>query len=280
MKEVMKDAEQKRRSLETNADRNKSTALSTGTIRSRTVPPAVVMHFAAKITSLEPHIKEVLAAEAVARMDRIAEMEAIKAQNIIQHWDEIKSRPQKEWFASTKQKMSAKEAAAMKQQLISEKVGTGNHRMTRKKRRMREAKEEILEMEREAKQSYEETGQRSKKVMSQNAIKSSAKSHKRQLDEKQKEKESMSLYDVGAGRQSKKKKTMENSKKKKGVFGSDSLGDSSLFGDEKVAHSKKREEKSIKSSYHFKGYDPDGPVRKNKAKGHHKFKSKSKFKRK
>ena len=56
------------------------------------------MHFTAKINSLKPHIDEVLVAEAVARFDRIAEMEAIKAQNIIQHWDEIKARPSETSF--------------------------------------------------------------------------------------------------------------------------------------------------------------------------------------
>ncbi len=281
MKEVIKDAEQKRRMIENSGERDKKSLSSTGAIRSRTVPPAVVMHFAAKITSLEPHIKEVMAAEAVARMDRIAEMEANKAQNIIEHWDEIHSRPQREWFASTKQKLSAKEAAAMKQQMIAEKVGTGQHRMTRKKRRMREAKQELLEMEREAKETLEETGQRSKKVMTQNAMKSTAKSHKRQLDEKVKEQEAMSLYDEELGRKAKKKKAEEKAKKRKGAFASDSLGDGSLFEDEKTMHSKRTTEtnKPIKSSYDFKGYDPDKPTRKHKKRGHHKFKSKSKFKR-
>ena len=120
----------------------RSKSASTGVIRSRTIPPAVMSHFAAnKIISLDPHIKEVITAEAVARMDRIAEMEAMKVQNIITHGDEIRTRPQKEWFASTKQRLSTKEASALKQLDIAEKVGTGKHRMTRKKRRMREAKE-------------------------------------------------------------------------------------------------------------------------------------------
>ena len=43
-------------------------------------------------------------AEAVARLDRIAEMEAMRAKNIIEHSASIKQRPQKEWFASSKQK--------------------------------------------------------------------------------------------------------------------------------------------------------------------------------
>ena len=60
---------------------------------------------------------------------------------------------------------------------------------------MREAKEEVLEMEREAKEELEETGRRSKQVMTQNAMKTTAKAHKKDIHDKLKEKESMSLYD-------------------------------------------------------------------------------------
>merc|ERR1711976_287496 len=145
----------------------------------------------------------------------------------------------------------------------------------------REAKEEQLEMEREAIESYEETGQRSKKVLTQNAMKSTAKLHKRHLDEKQKEKESMSLYEEDRDREMKKAKREKLSKKKKrSTFGSDSLGDSGLF-DDKVTHSERKTQadRPAKSNYDFKGYDPDGPKRKNKKRGHNAFKSKSKYKR-
>ena len=76
---------------------------------------------------LEPHVEEVLQAEAVARMDRIAEMVAIRAQNLIEHADEIAARPQREWFASKQQKRLTKKAAAEKQRMIAEKAGTGMH---------------------------------------------------------------------------------------------------------------------------------------------------------
>lgn len=279
MKEVIKDAAQKRQQME-NSNQAQNTSFTTGAIRSRTVPPAVVSHFTAKINSLKPHIDQVLAAEAVARFDRIAEMEAIKAQNIITHWEEIQSRPQKEWFASTQQKQSAKEKAAEKQKLIAEKVGTGMHRMTRKKRRLRQAKEEMMEMEREAKEELNETGRRSKKVMTENAQKSSAKSHKKRLGEREKEREAMSLQEEGVELKRKKKEKEKKSKKRKGAFASDALGDSELFDEAKITHSKKsHDEKPVKSSFGFKGFDPDGPVRKHKQRGHHKFKSKSKYKR-
>lgn len=278
----MKDAEQKRRLVESSSERDKSSTSSTGAIRSRTIPPAVIMHFNAKILSLQPHIKEVLAAEAVARMDRIAEMEAMKAQNIIEHWDEIKSRPQREWYASAKEKAAAKEAAAMKQQLIQEKAGTGMHRMTRQKRRLREAKEEMLEMQREARESFEETGQRSKKILTENSQKSTAKSHKKQLGDKVKEKEALSLYDEDQERKAVAKAKAKSSKKKKRAFASDAFGDSSLFEDERIVHSSKRkgdENKPAQSNFDFKGYDPDKALRKHKKRGHHSFKSKSKYKR-
>lgn len=284
MKAIIKDAQEKK-SLEkqkTNksAVSSSSSSAITGTIRSRTIPPAVLKHFASKIVSLEPHIKEVQAAEAVARMDRLAEMEAKKAENLILHENEIKSRPQREWFTSEKDKLSAKERYLAKQEEIKEKIGTGMHRMTRKKRRMREAKNELAAMEKEAMEQFEETGQKSKKVMTQNAIKSVAKAHKKQLQDKEKDRASASLYDEEANR--KKRQNENGSKKRKGNFGSDALGDGGLFQDEMITHEAKGGKKKLnaaKSSYDFKGYDPNKPLRKHKPKSHHSFKSKSKFKR-
>ena len=130
MKAVIRDAEEKsRREKETEGSRGVGmTPTKSGLIRSRTVPPAVILHFVAKIASLEPHIEEVQAAEAVARMDRLAEMEMTRANNIIVHGDEINNRPRKEWFASQDEKISAKEAAKEKLKKIEERAGMGQHR--------------------------------------------------------------------------------------------------------------------------------------------------------
>ncbi|EED95637.1 predicted protein, partial [Thalassiosira pseudonana CCMP1335] len=111
MKEVIKDAEEKSRRASAGRKQTQDSASTSGVIRSRTIPPPVVAHFVAKINFLEQHVREVLDAEAVARIDRIAEMEAMRAQNIIEHSSEIKQRPQKEWFASSKERISVKEAA-------------------------------------------------------------------------------------------------------------------------------------------------------------------------
>lgn len=255
MKQIMKDA----------SDKNKSEKkVQTAVIRSRSIPSAVISHFVAKIESLEEHVDEVRQAEAVAKMDRIAEMEANKVQNIIEHSDEIKNRPKREWFASESQKKKTKEAATEKARKIAEKVGTGTHRMTRKKRRAREAKM-ILE--------GNENDDEEVVIPSQKIV---AREKKREAEEKAREKYTKSVYD----------EDMERAKKKrKGVSSSDALGDSSLFSEEKVAFAKKKSsddgETAVQASaYNFRGHDPakDGK-KKNKQKAHHKFKSKSKFKR-
>ena len=145
MKEVIKDADEKNQK-----QKQEGGSQPMGVIRSRTIPSAVVAHFVAKINSLEQHVKEVMDAEAVARLDRIAEMEAVRAKNIIEHSQTIKQRPQKEWFATPKQKMSVKEATAERKRMIEEKVGTGTHRMTRKKRRAQEARAMFQEAKEEA----------------------------------------------------------------------------------------------------------------------------------
>ena len=59
MKEVVKDAEEKRRRIESSGEKEAmdSSVLSSGMIRSRTIPVAVISHFSAKINSLESHVR-------------------------------------------------------------------------------------------------------------------------------------------------------------------------------------------------------------------------------
>jgi ATP-dependent RNA helicase DDX27 len=257
MKQIMKDA----------SDKNKSEKkVQTAVIRSRSIPAAVILHFVAKIESLEEHIEEVRQAEAVAKLDRIAEMEANKVQNIIEHADEIKNRPKREWFASETQKKKTKEAALEKAQLIKDKIGTGTHRMTRKKRRKREAEMMFAN-------NSDDEGDDGQNQMP--SIKQAARDHKREVEDKAHEKYSRSVHDDDMERAKK--------KRKKGPSGSDALGDSSLFSEEQVAYAPKKKasdsEAPAKSAYDFRGYDPDADNKKTKKKSHHKFKSKSKHKR-
>jgi len=267
MKQIMKDA----------SDKNKSDKkVQNAVIRSRSIPSAVVEHFVTKIESLEPHVEEVRQAEAVAKMDRLAEMEANKAQNLIEHSDEIKNRPKREWFASEQQKQKTKEAVAEKARLIAEKIGTGTHRMSRKKRRAREAKM-IFDKANEVDHSEEGADQSSSSKKKIPSIKQTVRAKKREAEEKSMEKFTKSVYDEDMARAK---------KKRKGVTGSDALGDSTLFSEEKIAYAPKKkmkegeEQQQVKSSYNFRGYDPKtAGKKKSKLKSHHKFKSKSKFKR-
>lgn len=268
MKEVIKDAEEK------NRKQSKNSSQPQGVIRSRTIPQVVVAHFVAKINSLEQHIKEVMDAEAVARLDRITEMEAVRAANIISHSEDIKSRPQKEWFATSKQKLSVKEATLQRKKMMEEKAGTGKHRMTRKKRRAQEAREMLREAQEESAEMEKETGKKSKQVFTDAGIKSSARATKRKDAERERELANRSIHDEDKRKERKRKQ-------KQKAASSDAAGDSGLFAEEKIAFAKKPKKEGtegpVKSSYTFTEYDPN--KKRGKKKGHHAFKSRSKYKR-
>ncbi|KAL3923355.1 MAG: hypothetical protein SGILL_001707 [Bacillariaceae sp.] len=266
MKEIMKDASDRKKIKQDNnsgSNRNQNAV-----IRSRSIPAAVIVHFVKKIDSLEEHVEEVMQAEAVARLDRLAEMEATRAENIIRYSDDIKSRPQRQWFASETQKKSTKEAAAEKAKLIKEKAGTGTHRMTRKKRRAREEKEAFQA------QFVDEEGEGGEPPRLP-SIKKAARDQKREVSEREMVNLNKSIHDEDVERAA---------KRKKGRVATDALGDSSLFDEERIAYATKKgksgDDARAKSSYAFVGYDAsrDG-MRMGKKKAHHKFKSKSKYKR-
>ena len=262
MKQIMKDAEDK------NKNEKKTTRMAV--IRSRSIPAAVIGHFVKKIESLEEHVDEVRQAEAVARMDRLAEMEAVKAQNIIEHGHEIKSRPQRQWFASEKDKQATKQAALEKAQMIKEKIGTGSHRMTRKKRRAREARQMVEDM-----MGGEDGDNEDSSLMRPASMKKAARDHKKELEERAREKKNKSLHD----------EDLERAKKRRKGVSSDALGDSGLFSEEKIAYAPKKKndgdgEDRVQGGFNFRGYDQSKDGRKKpKQKGVHKFKSKSKYKR-
>eukprot|EP00127_Corallochytrium_limacisporum_P002334 Clim_evm122s109 gene=Clim_evmTU122s109 len=92
--------------------RRKSVAGKTGKVqaRSRTVPQSVIDKYCAKIASLEPKI---VAAQEKEREESLlvkTEMELRKAENLLVHGDEIRSRPKKEWFQTSKEKAAAHKA--------------------------------------------------------------------------------------------------------------------------------------------------------------------------
>jgi hypothetical protein len=83
-----------------------------------------------------------------------------------------------------------------------------------------------------------------------------------------------------------KKQKVEKKQKRKGAFADDAMGDSSLFDDEKIMHAPKKPSKGgegedrAKSTYDFKGFDPEKAGKKKpKIKSVKSFKSKAKYKR-
>jgi ATP-dependent RNA helicase DDX27 len=245
-------------------------------IRSRTVPSAVVSHYAAKIVSLEDRIKEVLVAEKIARLDRLAEMEVVRAENIIKHSEEIKSRPPREWLSSGTMKENEQDDAQKKQQQQGLKSSTnaGNHRMTRKKRRAREAREALLSLKAQHKEGMTADVENNNTI-TETSIKVLAKAQKKSKKEEEERTNKRSIYDDDVNREEKSRIR----KKSKGILGRDASGDGGLFDEEKITFAKKHEEKAVPSAYSFRGYDPNKKFGKGGKKGHNTFKSKKRFKR-
>lgn len=261
MKALIKDAAHKNKEKKAQSSR-----LENGVIRSRSVPAAVIAHFANKIRMLEPHLKEVLQAEAIARLDRLADMEAAKAQNLIQHSSEIQSRPPREWFTSNKQKQLTKEAMAEKHQMIVDKIGKGNHRMTRKKRRKREALNVVPELD--------EDGNDIFRPDHQTLMKTSARAAKRRIQELERE-----AYGKSISEKSNDGAKKEHQKKKIKKADANAVGDSSLFNEDNVIHAKRKKHKE--ESFQFRDTSIEQPMRRKrtKKKAVNAFKSKSKYKR-
>ena len=230
MKEVVRDAEKK------NGEGGKGGVRAV--IRSRTVPQSVISHFNKKIESLEEHIKEILSAEYVARLDRQTQIEAERAVNVIEHADEIKARPRKEWFVGQKERDAIQEARIKE---ITE-AGTGSHRLTRKKKRRMEMKQEQEKWQEVRRKEREESGDTNqpKKAdrMNEETVKASARAKKMQeTGKRDKDPANMSLHDENQERL--KNNKMHNKKlKTKANRGIDSSG---LFQDEKVQFSKPKE---------------------------------------
>jgi len=94
-------------SLVTEADRRLFKMIvknSHNTVKQRIVPPKSLVACREKVDSLAETIEKVLEEEAEDKLLRLAEMEANRTSNLIQHRDEIMSRPKKTWFQNEQEK--------------------------------------------------------------------------------------------------------------------------------------------------------------------------------
>jgi ATP-dependent RNA helicase DDX27 len=76
--------------------------------KQRLIDVAVLEEFRERLELMSDDVEELLEEEKAERALLKAEKEATRAENIIQHAKEIKSRPKKEWFQSSKQKSESK----------------------------------------------------------------------------------------------------------------------------------------------------------------------------
>ena len=82
---------------------------SCSSVQTRTVPPESVAYWVERIAEMEGEIGALLSEEAEDKALRVAEMEANKASNVLEHHDEIMSRPARSWFQSEKERKAAVE---------------------------------------------------------------------------------------------------------------------------------------------------------------------------
>ncbi|KAF9015182.1 DEAD-domain-containing protein [Cyathus striatus] len=83
-------------------------------IRHRIVPTEIVQKWSEKLDGMNDEISDILKEEKEEKQLRQAEMELKKGQNIIEHQEEIYSRPARTWFQTSKEKL--KTEAISKQQ--------------------------------------------------------------------------------------------------------------------------------------------------------------------
>lgn len=120
-------------------------------IRHRMIPTGAVTEMAERLEGMKDEIAEVLKEEKEEKLLRQADMELRKGQNMVEHEEEIFSRPARTWFQSEKEKSAAKDAgkaahtgatkAAEKEAKKKEKHGKYDG-MSRKQKRRKMANEE------------------------------------------------------------------------------------------------------------------------------------------
>ncbi|KAM7258647.1 hypothetical protein ACFE04_014388 [Oxalis oulophora] len=91
-------------------------------LKSRIVAQQSIDKWCGIVEQMEDQVQEVLQEEREERALRKAEMEATKAENLIEHKDEIFARPKKTWFMTEKEKKLA--ATTAKQASIDKQRGT------------------------------------------------------------------------------------------------------------------------------------------------------------
>ncbi|ORX63056.1 DEAD-domain-containing protein [Hesseltinella vesiculosa] len=125
-------------------------------VKNRLLRPETVQKYRAKIDSLSTQIKEVLQEEKEERALRMAEMELKKSENMLEHSQEIYSRPARTWFQTETEKKAAQQEKKPEQFKKKKDASNPNEvhgrydGLSRKKRRRLQAMDEDEDMEKDA----------------------------------------------------------------------------------------------------------------------------------
>ncbi|KAG8946154.1 nucleolar DEAD-box protein required for synthesis of 60S ribosomal subunit [Tulasnella sp. 424] len=82
-----------------------------GKVKHRLIPPDQVKAMMQKLEELKPEVAAVLQEEQAEKEIRAGEMQVQRAQNMIEHKDQILSRPKRTWFQSNSERQEAKDAS-------------------------------------------------------------------------------------------------------------------------------------------------------------------------
>jgi ATP-dependent RNA helicase DDX27 len=141
--------------------------------KSRQIHESIIKQFQDEIRDVLPDVAAIRRQEKDEKQMRLAEMAMHKAQNMLEHEEELTSRPRKTWFQSNEEKKKIKEkstkhAKGETGETIQKKSGNGDdgvdilnenkkskktHRLSRKKRRRMEM---LKAMERESRETGED----------------------------------------------------------------------------------------------------------------------------
>lgn len=82
-------------------------------VRHRVLPTEALQHWSDKLVELKDEITHVLREEKEEKQMRKAEMEVKKGQNLIEHQNEIFSRPARTWFQTGQEKKASQSTASI-----------------------------------------------------------------------------------------------------------------------------------------------------------------------
>ncbi|KAF9972945.1 nucleolar DEAD-box protein required for synthesis of 60S ribosomal subunit [Actinomortierella ambigua] len=226
-------------------------------VKHRVIPQDVITRYRERVESMTEQVKEVMSEEKEEKALRQAEMEMRKSHNMLEHEEEIYSRPAKTWFQTDAEKKSA--AAA------------GKSALNDPKSNKRKAAEDTPKRDRFAGMSRAKRRRLQLSAEDEKDIKSHGASIKAAKKASRPTKITMSAPEKKSGKPQDQKK-----KKKKEVDFSSDLADGSKKG---VASAKKLSFSSKSNGRDKKSDSKERGHKFGKKKGNKAFKSKSKFKR-